>query len=76
MNTVQLMNFQDEERKWTQKLVQCVLKERQLYPLKSLNLECFKPKSFNCQIAADCKICIKSHKSDLCKVPRNHGVSN
>ena len=48
----------------------------QLWPTKSLNLECPKPKCFNCQFATDCKIFIKSHKCDLYKAPQNHNILN
>ncbi len=58
------------------KEVKRVLEKQQLWPVKGFNLECFKPKYFNCQIAADCKICVKSHKCDLCNVHRNHSVPN
>ena len=44
---IQPMNFQDEERKWIQKRVQRLLKKRQLWPTRGLNLECPKPKYFN-----------------------------
>lgn len=67
VRTVQPMSFQDEERKWVQKGVQCIVEERQLWPTRGLNLECPKPKCFNCQVAADCKICIKGHNATCVK---------
>ena len=76
VRTVQPMSFQDEDGKWVQKGVQRILKERQLWPIRGLNLECPKPKCFNCQVAADCKTCIKGHKCNLCKASRNHIVLN
>ncbi len=69
---VQPMNFQDIDGSWTQKRVQRVLKKRKLWPAKGLNLGCPKPKCFNCQVAADCKICVKSHRCDHCKALRQH----
>lgn len=52
------------------------MEEQQLWPTRGLNLECSKPKCFNCQVAADCKIYIKGHKCDLCKTLQNHSVPN
>lgn len=39
--------------------IQRVLTERGLWPATGLNLECPKPKCYNCQMMADCKLCIK-----------------
>ena len=39
---------------------------------KRLNLECLKPKCFNCKVAANCEICEKGHKYDSCKIPYEH----
>lgn len=61
------MSFQDDKGKWIQKKVQRILEKRQLWPIKGLNLECPKLKCFNCQVAVDCKIRIKSQKCNLCK---------
>lgn len=36
-----------------------------LWPATGLNLECPKPKCYNCQMMADCKLCIKDMMSDL-----------
>ncbi len=68
----QPMNFQEANGQWTQKRIQKVLEERNLWSVKGLRLECPKPKCFNCQVAADCKICVKEHKCDLCKTPKQH----
>ena len=68
----QPMVFQEPNGQWTQKGIQKVLEERNLWPVKGLKLECSKPKCFNCQVAADCKICVKGHKCDLCKTPKQH----
>ncbi len=72
LQKVQPMNFQDTDSSWTQKGVQRVSKKRKLWSTKGLNLECPKPKCFNCQVAADCKTCVKGHKCDLCKASRQH----
>lgn len=42
---------------------------------KGLNLDDPKDKWFNCQIAADCKICMKSYKYDIYKALQNHIVN-
>lgn len=72
----QPMNFQEPNGQRTQKGIQRVLEERDLWPTGGLNLECSKPKCFNCQVAADCKVCTKGHKCDLCKAPRIHSASD
>ena len=64
------MNFLNEKGKVTQKRVQKVLEERGVWPIGGLNLCYPKPKCFNCQVAAECKICVKGHKCDTCKLSR------
>lgn len=64
------MIFQEPNGQWTQKGIQKVLEEQNLWPAKGLKLECSKPKCFNCQVAADCKIFVKGHKCDLCKTSK------
>lgn len=49
-----------------------VLEKINLWPSGGLDLECLKPKCFNCQVAAECKICVKRHKCELCKIPRQY----
>ena len=34
---------------------------------KGLNLKYWKPKCFNYEVAANCKICVKRHKYETCK---------
>lgn len=67
---IQPMSVQDINGQWIQKGIQRVLEERSLWPAEGLNLECSKLKCFNCQVIADCQICVKGHKCDLCKAPR------
>ena len=43
-----------------------------MWPSGRLNLECPKPKCFNRQVVAECKICVKRHKCELCKILRQH----
>lgn len=62
------MTFLNEKREVTQKRVQKVLKKREVWPVGWLNLNCPKPKCFNCEVAAECKICVKGHKCDTCKL--------
>ena len=54
--------FLNDKNQWTQKEIQKVFKERGLWPAKGLNSSCPKPKCFNYQVVADCKIFIKDHK--------------
>ena len=35
-------------------------------------MKCLNPKCFNYEIAANCKVCIRGYKFDLCKTPKNH----
>lgn len=37
-------------------------------PQMGLKLSCLKPKCFNCQVAAECKTCVKGHKCETCKI--------
>lgn len=64
------MTFLNEKGKVTQKEVQKVLEKRGVWPISGLNLSCPKPKCFNCQVAAEYKICVKGHKCDTYKLPR------
>ena len=48
------------------------MEKRDLWLSEGLNLEYFKPKYFNYQVAAKCKICVNEHKCELCKIPRQH----
>lgn len=73
---IQPMSFQKEDGTWYQKGVQQVLEERKLWPQQGLKLECLKPKCFNCEVMANCKICIKSHKCETCKAPKNYSSIN
>lgn len=76
MQVEQSMSFQEMNGQFTQKGVQRVLEERSLWPHKGLNLEYPKPKCFNCEVAANYKICEKGHKRDSCKAPKNHSSDN
>lgn len=44
------------------------MKKKELWPAKKLNLNCLKLKYFNCQVAANDKICVKGHKCDTYKI--------
>lgn len=70
---IQPMSFQDNSQ-WKPKKIQQILEEQNFWPTGGLNLECPKPRCFNCQVAADCKNCVKKHKCDLCKAPRDHSA--
>ena len=48
------------------------MEERNLWPSRGLNLECPKPKYFNCQVTVEFKICVKGYKYELYKIPRQH----
>lgn len=66
------MNYKKINDQCIPKKIQGVLEKRNLWPSGGLNLECPQSKCFNCQVAAECKICIKGHKCELCKIPRQH----
>lgn len=68
----QPMSFQELNGNWTPKGIQRVLEEQNLWPVGGVNLECFQPKCFNCQVASECKICIKGTRCDSCKSPKEH----
>ena len=70
------MNFQQENGQWIQKKIQKVLEKRQIWPIGGQKLSCPKPKCFNCQIVADCEICVKGHKCDNCKNPKDYSSTN
>lgn len=53
-----------------------MLEERKFWPQRGLKLEYPKPKCFNCEVMANCKDCIKGHRCDTCKAPKNHSSSN
>lgn len=65
------MNFQGPDKKWIQNKIQKVLKKQDFWLNKSLKFECTKPKCFNYQVVANCKIYIKSHKYNLCNILNN-----
>lgn len=73
---IQSMNFLNNKSQWTQKEIQRILEEQRLRPAKGLNLCCFKPKCFNCQIATNCKICIKGYKCDTYKIPQKYSLTS
>lgn len=66
----QPMSYQEADGSQVQKGIQRMLEEAGLWPQKGLNLECSKPKCFNCEVAANCKICVKGHKCKTCKAPK------
>ena len=68
--------FLNDKNQWTQKEIQKVVEERGLWPAKGQNSSCPKPKCFNCQVAADCKICVKGHKCDTYKALRECSSTN
>ena len=53
------MNIQEPNRDLTQNEIQKVLEDYNLQLAKDINLEYIKPKYFNYQVLADCKICEK-----------------
>ena len=65
----QSINFFNDKNQWTPKGTQRILEKPRLWPAKRLNLCCPKPKCLNCQVAADCEICVKGHKCDTGKIP-------
>ena len=68
----QPMNYEEVNGKRIQKGIQKVLEERNLWPFGGLNLKCLKPKCFNSQDVAECKIRVKRHKCELCKASRQY----
>ena len=49
-------------------------KKKTLWLIERLNLGCPKPKCFNCEITANCNVCIRDYKYDLCKTSKNHNT--
>ena len=60
----------DAQKKKIRKEIQKILEEKGIWPQKRLKLSYLKPKCFNCQVAAECKICVKGHKCEICKIPK------
>lgn len=48
--------------------VQKSLEQRNLSPIGGVDLGCPQPEIFNCQIASECKTCIRGSRYDLAKV--------
>lgn len=69
------MDFQGDNEYLTQKEIQKVLEVWNFWPAKGLKLECLKPKLFNCQLVAECEICVKKHKYDSCKFLKQYSGS-
>lgn len=44
------------------------MEEWGLWPAKGLNLCCHNPQCFNNSVTANCKICAKNYKCDICKI--------
>ena len=70
------MNFLNDKNELVPKGIQQILEERGLWPAKKLNLSCLKPKCLNCQVSAECKICVKGHKCNTCKGPQQCSSTN
>ena len=66
------MNYNEVNGQCILKRIQRFLEEKNVWLSGKLNLECLKPKCFNCQIAAKCKICVKRYICELYKIPRQH----
>lgn len=64
------MNYNKVNGQYILKKIKKILEKGNLYLSKRLNLEYLKPKFFNCQIAIECKICLKRYKYELCKILR------
>lgn len=54
------------------KKIQKILTEQNFWLIRGFKLEYIKAKCFNYQLIAKYKICIKKHKYNLCKVPKNY----
>lgn len=55
-----------------QKGIQRVLEERNLWSTKGLKLTCPSPKCFDCQLAAECKLCVNETRCEGCRNPKEH----
>ena len=71
-----LMAFQNAWGKIIPKEIQHILQKRSLWPQGGLNLECPKSKCFSCEVAANCKLCVKGHRCDSCKAPKIHSSTD
>ncbi len=75
MYLIQSMCYLMSKRKQIPKGIQEVLTERGLWPATELNLECSKPKCYNCQIIADCKLCIKVSQCLTCRDKKDQSAT-
>ncbi len=66
------ISFSEANQTLIQRRSQQVLEERNLRLQKRLNLEFFKPKCFNFEVEANCKMSEKRHKYDSCKTHHEH----
>ena len=76
VRVVHPMVFQDAQGTLIPKGIQCILQERGLWSQGGLNLECPKPKCFIYEVAANCKTCVKGHRCESCKAPKNHSSTD
>lgn len=69
----QQLSFLSDKGLLVPKGIQQILEEKSLWPKAELNLECSKPKCYNCQRMADCKIFVKRSQCQGCRTPVAHG---
>ncbi len=75
MYHIQPMWYLGSKRKQIPKEIQKVFTKRGLWPATGLNLECPKPKCYNCQMMADFNLCIKGTKCQTCKEKNDHSAN-
>lgn len=72
---IQLMQYLGSRREPIPKRIQRVLIERGLWPATGLNLECPKPQCYNCQMMANCKLCIKGTQCQTCREKKDQSAA-
>ena len=72
LQVIQKMYTENSDETRCQKSIQKVLEERNLWPIKGLKLACLSFKCLDCQIAAECKYCVKRIWCEGCKNPKKY----
>ncbi len=75
MYHIQPIWYLGSKRKQIPKSIQNVPTEKELWPATRLNLECPKPKFYNYQMMADCKLFIKDTRCQTCRKKKYYSAT-